>query len=126
MPATAARRRRPAHGAVEGVASIAASFRDVRRFSGELRDRYFGPRPLIEDNSVRSKASNTIDARIAYALTPRVHVALDGFNLLNAKASDIDYFYTSRLPGEAADGVAGVHLHPLERRALRLSVRTNL
>lgn len=111
-------------GAVEGVASAGLTFRDLGRFSGEVRDRYFGPRPLIEDDSVRSKASNTINARLAVAITPRLRVAADVFNVFDARVSDVDYFYTSRLPGEPAGGVDDVHFHPLEKRSVRLSVRT--
>jgi hypothetical protein len=48
-------------------------------------------------------------------------VRLDAFNLLNADASQIDYYYTSRLPGEPAGGVDDVHFHPLEPRSFRLS-----
>ncbi len=112
-------------GAVEGVASLGVSIVDRGRFSGELRDRYFGPRPLIEDNSVRSNASNTLNARITYAVTPRVRVSADVLNLLNAQVSDVDYYYVSRLPGEPAGGVADVHFHPLEKRVVRLGVRTS-
>jgi hypothetical protein len=111
-------------GAVEGVASVGLSLVDRGRFSGELRDRYFGPRPLIEDNSVRSKASNTINARIGYTVTPRIRVSMDVLNIFNANVSDVDYYYTSRLPGEAIDGVADVHFHPIEKRSVRLGVRT--
>ncbi|MBV9493956.1 MAG: TonB-dependent receptor [Acidobacteria bacterium] len=111
-------------GAVEGVASVGLSFNGVGRFSGEIRDRYFGPRPLLEDDSVRSDASNTINARLAYEVTPRIRVALDVFNLFDAKVSDIDYFYTSRLPGEPAGGVDDVHFHPLEKRSFRVALRT--
>ena len=50
-------------------------------------------------------------------------LVVDGFNLLDAKASDIDYFYASRLPGEAAAGVEGIHTHPTLPRTLRLSMR---
>jgi hypothetical protein len=50
-------------------------------------------------------------------------LVLDAFNLLDTDASDIDYFYASRLPGEAADGVADVHTHPTLPRTLRLSMR---
>ena len=111
-------------GAVEGVASAGITFRDLGRFSGEVGDRYFGPRPLIEDDSVRSKASNTINARLAFAIAPRLRVAADVFNLFDARVSDVDYFYRSRLPGEPAEGVDDVHFHPLEKRSVRLSVRT--
>ena len=47
---------------------------------------------------------------------------MDAYNLTNAKVSDIDYYYTSRLPGESADGVDDVHTHPLEPLTLRASL----
>ena len=108
-------------GAVEGVASAGVTFEGTNRLSGALRLRYFGPRPLIEDNSVRSKASTTLNARLGYRLTKRLSVALSAFNLTNAKVSDIDYFYASRLQGEPADGVDDIHTHPLEPFTLRAS-----
>jgi hypothetical protein len=37
------------------------------------------------------------------------------FNVTNAKSSDVEYFYTSRLPGEPSDGVADLHSHPPSR-----------
>ena len=52
-------------GAVEGVASAGATFEGKGPLSGTLRLRYFGPRPLIEDDSVRSKASTTLNARVS-------------------------------------------------------------
>jgi hypothetical protein len=45
-----------------------------------------------------------------YRLRGNVRLALDVFNLFDAEASDIDYLYTSRLPGEPADGPGR---HPL-------------
>ena len=42
----------------------------------------------------------------------------DVFNLLDSQDSDIDY-YTSRLPGEPAEGVNDVHSHQTEPRELR-------
>lgn len=47
-------------------------------------------------------------------------LSLDAFNLFDEEASDIDYFYESRLPGEAGP-VSDVHFHPAERRTLRLT-----
>ena len=47
---------------------------------------------------------------------------VDVLNLFNAKDHDIDYLYVSRLPGEPADGVADVHLHPVEPRTVRFSL----
>jgi outer membrane receptor protein involved in Fe transport len=109
-------------GAVEGVASVGATLHDHGPLSASLRFRYFGPRPLLEDDSVRSKASATLNARVAYRAGDRVAVTLDVFNLTNSRVSDIDYFYTSRLPGEPAAGVDDVHTHPLAPFRARLSV----
>ena len=47
---------------------------------------------------------------------------IEGFNLTNRKASAINYAYTSRLPGEPAAGVEGVHFHLIESRSFRLSL----
>jgi hypothetical protein len=55
---------------------------------------------------------------------PHVRPDLDVFNLLDAKVSDVDYSYASRLPGEPAAGAGDVHFHPVEKRSLRLGVTT--
>ena len=110
-------------GAVEGVISAGLTFHDVYGgWFGGVKVRYFGPRPLIEDNSVRSDSTTTVSARLGYKFDNGLIVRVDGFNLLNADASQIDYYYTSRLPGEPAAGVDDVHFHPLEPRSFRLSL----
>ena len=48
-------------------------------------------------------------------------LALEGFNLLDEEASDIEYLYESRLPGEA-EPVEDIHFHPAEPRSVRLVV----
>lgn len=109
-------------GAIEGVASAGASVHDRGPLSGSLRLRYFGPRPLAPDNRVRSKAATTLNARVSYRLTPRCALNVDAFNLTNARVSDIDYFYTSRLRGEPPAGIGDLHTHPLEPLTVRASV----
>jgi len=59
--------------------------------------------------------------RAGYKLNTDTKVSLDIFNLFNRKASDIDYFYTSRLQGETAS-VADIHSHPAEPRTVRLTL----
>jgi hypothetical protein len=67
-----------------------------------------------------------VNARIGYRITPRVRLDLDAFNIFDAKASDIDYFYASRLPGEpASSGVDDIHFHPVEKRAFRVGFTTS-
>ena len=72
----------------------------VRSMFGSVRPRYFGPRALVEDDSVRSKATSLVNPQLGYGLSRSLRLALDVFNLFNARNSDIDYFYRSRLPGE--------------------------
>ncbi|PYQ44371.1 MAG: hypothetical protein DMF77_07325 [Acidobacteria bacterium] len=109
-------------GAVEGVASAGITALGKGPLSGSLRLRYFGPRPLVEDDRVRSKASATLNARASLRLTRQLAISVDAFNLTNAKASDIDYFYASRLLGEPAAGFDDLHSHPLEPFTVRVSL----
>jgi outer membrane receptor protein involved in Fe transport len=109
-------------GAPESVVSAGLTVDSLNGWFGSLRWRYFGPRPLIEDNSVRSQSTSLVNVRVGYALTKQVRAYLDVFNLFDRKASDIDYFYASRLQGEPAEGVNDVHFHPVELRALRATL----
>ena len=111
-------------GAVEGVASLALSVDKLGPWFGALQMRYFGPRPLIENNSVRSKSTATLNGRIGYKFSPTVKVELEGFNLSNRKDSAIDYYYASQLKGETAP-VTDVHFHPIESRSFRVSMVIN-
>ena len=79
-------------------------------------------KPLISAaiRTCRSEASNIVTATAGYAITSRYRFVVEALNLLNAKVSDIDYFYASRLPGEPAAGVNDIHTHPVEPRPIRL------
>ena len=109
-------------GAPESVISAGATIENLNDWFGSLRWRYFGPRPLIEDNSVRSGSTSLVNARVGYAFTKKVRAYVDVYNLFNRKANDIDYFYASRLQGEPPEGVEDVHFHPVESRALRATL----
>lgn len=111
-------------GAIEGVAQLALTVTPAGPWSGSLRLRYFGPRPLVEDNSVRSAASVGLNGRLAYQIDKTLRVALEGYNLANRRDSAIDYYYASRLPGEAQP-VDDIHFHPVESRSLRLTLVKN-
>jgi hypothetical protein len=109
-------------GAIEEAASIGVSVQQSSPWSGGLRMRYFGPRALIEDNSVRSKSSTLVNLDVGYKITPQLRTSFDILNLLNTTVSDIDYYYASRLPGEAA-AVNDIHTHPAEPRTVRVTLR---
>ncbi len=108
--------------AVGTVLSAGATVDEYHKWFGSIRLRYFGPRTLIEDNSVRSKPTTLVNLQTGYRIARNVKLALDVFNLFNVADSDIDYFYTSRLPGEPPDGVADVHTHPTLPRTARVNL----
>lgn len=110
-------------GALDRVVSAGATVEPSRPFFGSVRVRHFGPRPLIEDASVTSESTTLWNGEIGYRLSENARIVLEGFNLFDAKVSDIDYYYTSRLPGEPADGVDDVHLHPALPRSARIGVQ---
>ena len=62
-----------------------------------------------------------VNAKLGYAITKDVKLTVDVLNLLNRQVSDIDYFYQSRLPGEAVP-VNDIHTHPAEPRTMRVGV----
>jgi hypothetical protein len=108
-------------GSVETTASAGLTYASGR-WTGGLRLRYFGPRPLVEDNSQRSGSSLLVNAKAGYDLTKRFNIGLEVLNLFNRKVDDIAYFYESQLRGEAASAF-DKHFHPAEPRTLRLSAR---
>jgi outer membrane receptor protein involved in Fe transport len=112
-------------GAVGKVASFGATVTELGAWSGAFQLRYFGPRPLVEDNRRRSQSTALAYLRAGYRLDRNWKVELDVFNVFDRQASDIDYFYASRLPGEPADGVDDYHSHPVQPRSLRLTLRAN-
>jgi outer membrane receptor protein involved in Fe transport len=69
---------------------------------GSIRARHFGAAPLVEDNSARSPQYTTFDLQLGYQRPRKWLMALDVFNLLDKKWDDIEYYYASRLQGEAA------------------------
>ncbi len=110
-------------GAIDRTIAAGIAIHDVGRVSGAVRVRHFGPRDLIEDGSVRSNSSTLVNAELSFELAKNLHLELQGFNLFDQEASDIDYYYRSRLPGEPDEGIDDVHFHSVEPRAARLSFK---
>ena len=108
--------------APERVASAGVTWEASSKLSGGLRLRYLGPAPLVEDNSARSPVTTLVNAQVSYAVSPKLSLRLEGFNLLDSDDNDITYFYASRLPGEPAEGVEDFHFHPVEPRTVRLGL----
>jgi outer membrane receptor protein involved in Fe transport len=108
-------------GAVTSTANLGVTVASLGPWSGALRLRRFGPRPLVEDNSVRSTGSTLVNLRLGYRISPRTQLTLDIYNLTNRKVNDIEYAYDSQLPGETAP-VFDRHVHPTEPRSARLTL----
>ena len=111
-------------GSVEGVASLNLAVDNLGPYFGGLQLRYFGPRPLKEDNSVRSAKTVTLNGRIGYKINSNVRIDLEGYNLTNRQDAAIDYFYFSRLQSEPNDGIGTErkHFHPIESRSFRVNL----
>jgi len=109
-------------GAPAWVGSASIVLGNETGWFGALKARYFGPRPLIEDDSVRSLSSLIFNARAGYRFDNGLRVQLDVLNLFNAQTNQIEYYYLSRLPGEPIGGVADRHVHPAEPRSVRLTL----
>ncbi len=107
-------------GSVDRVGGLGFVVRPTEGWQVGLQVRHVGPRPLGEDGRVRSRAATLLSADLRWRMTRALDLHLEAFNLTGAKASDIDYLYTSRLPGEAPGGVEDRHTHPLEPFNLRV------
>lgn len=110
-------------GALTRVVSGGVTVEARQPVFGSLRVRHFGPRPLIEDASVNSASTTLWNGEAGYRFSSQARLVLDVFNLFDAKVSDIDYFYTSRLQGEPVGGVDDVHTHPALPRSARVGLR---
>jgi hypothetical protein len=110
-------------GALDRVISAGVTFEPRQPLFGSLRVRHFGPRPLIEDASVMSRSTTIWNGELGYRMSSKARLVLEMYNLFDAEVSDIDYFYTSRLQGEPADGIEDVHTHPALPRTVRFGLR---
>jgi outer membrane receptor protein involved in Fe transport len=114
-------------GSIETVASVGASVHDLLGgFYASVRWRYFGPRDLTEDGNFRSASTSLVNAEAGYRFNDTWSAAVEVFNVFDEKASDIDYYYASRLRKEASGpdegGYNDFHFHPVESRQIRFKI----
>jgi hypothetical protein len=112
-------------GALDRVVSAGVTVEAKQPVFGSLRVRHFGPRALIEDASVTSRSTTLWNGELGYRFSDRARLVLEVFNIFDADASDIDYFYTSRLPGEPEEGVEDRHTHPALPRSAWIGLRVS-
>ena len=111
--------------ALQATAAGGITLRNLGPWTASLFGRYFGPRSLIEDNSVKSKSTTLFNAQATYQVNKQLRLRFDVFNIFDRKADDITYYYASHLPGEPADGVNDIHFHPVESRSFRVAALVN-
>ena len=110
-------------GALDRVVSAGMTMEPQRPVFGSIRVRHFGPRPLVENGSVMSKATTLWNVEAGYRISASTRLVLEVFNPFNTQVSDIDYFHTSRLSGEPAEGIDDVHTHPALPRSARVELQ---
>jgi hypothetical protein len=109
-------------GSLDRVISAGVTVEPRQRLFGSIRVRHFGPRPLLEDASVTSRSTTLWNGGLGYQFSSKARLVLEVFNLFDARVSDIDYFYRSRLIGEPAGGVNDIHTHPALPRTARIGL----
>ncbi|MGN6285106.1 MAG: TonB-dependent receptor [Afipia sp.] len=124
-------------GAPSMVASAGVRIGEATGWFAALRYRYFGPRPLTEDNAFTSPATGLLNGQIGYRFENGWRIQLDAFNLTNSQSDQITYAYGSLLKSDAlfaqclanippaavcSTGVMDRVLHPVEPFAVRLTI----
>jgi outer membrane receptor protein involved in Fe transport len=128
-------------GAPTVIASAGIRLGEKTGWFSALRYRYFGPRPLTEDNAFVSPATGLLNAQVGYRFDNGWRVQLDAFNILNSRSDQITYAYGSLLKSDSLfamcfpaagtpsapaavcqNGVMDRVLHPVEPLAIRLTV----
>jgi outer membrane receptor protein involved in Fe transport len=128
-------------GAPNMIASAGIKLGEKTGWFSALRYRYFGPRPLTEDNAFVSPATGLLNGQLGYRFDNGWRIQLDAFNLLNNRSDQITYAYGSLLKSDSLfsmcfpaagaptapaavcqNGVMDRVLHPVEPLAIRLTV----
>jgi hypothetical protein len=110
-------------GAIETTVVGGAAVDFDNGLFGSLRLRHFGERPLVESGAVKSDPTTLVNLQAGWEWADfpwgDVTFTFDVLNLFDSSDDDITYLYTSRLPGEPAQGTEDKHVHPVEPRTFR-------
>ncbi|WP_422281305.1 TonB-dependent receptor [Bradyrhizobium sp.] len=128
-------------GAPNVIASAGIRLGEKTGWFSALRYRYFGPRPLTEDNAFVSPATGLLNGQLGYRFDNGWRVQVDAFNILNSRSDQITYAYGSLLKSDSLFamcfpaagtptapaavcqiGVMDRVLHPVEPLAIRLTL----
>jgi hypothetical protein len=107
--------------APQAVAALGLEIDSPTGWFGGAHVRYFGATPLTQDGQVRSHASLQVNGEAGYRFSRALSGSVSVFNLLDRQDYDIEYYYASRLHGEATP-LNDRHVHPMEPRSVRVSL----
>ena len=111
--------------AVEQVAMLAATVKNLHRWNLTVQWRHIGSAALADDNSVRSAPSNIINIKARTQLDARNALQVDVFNALNQRYQDIAYLGHNLKPYADPNALVlsgnQVQVHPGEPRTLRVT-----
>lgn len=108
--------------APEYAGSLNVYVKALGPWDADLQYRLLGPYPLSADNVVNAPGYGEWDADIHYLMHDGWTFGIGLYNLLDARANAVEFWYIDRLPGEPAAGVPDIHVHPLEPFTMRLTV----
>ncbi len=108
-------------GALERVVTAGAAWAARPSVQAVVRLRHFGASALVEDNSVRGAPTTLVNTSLGWTVRGTL-LSISALNVFNTRANDVQYFYASRLVGEAGEGVPDLHVHPVEPRMLRIGL----
>ncbi len=104
------------------IANVAGYVRDIGHWSGGIEWRYLGHFPLSTDNVVKGKGYSEVNLEGGYGFPDGFKVEVGLYNVLDTHANAAEFWYGDRLPGEPANGVNDIHVHPLEPRSVRFTI----
>jgi outer membrane receptor protein involved in Fe transport len=128
-------------GAPNMIASAGIKLGEKTGWFSALRYRFFGPRPLTEDNAFVSPATGLLNGQLGYRFDNGWRIQIDAFNLLNSRSDQISYAYGSLIKSDGLfamcfpaagvptapaavcqNGVMDRVLHPVEPLTIRLTL----
>ena len=96
--------------------------RNLGPWSGGLEYRYLSAFPLSSDDEAQGHGYGEWNGDVHYEIGAGWSTSLGVYNILDRHADAAEFWYIDRLRGEPADGVADIHVHPLEPISARLTI----
>ncbi|QKS02208.1 TonB-dependent receptor [Sphingomonas sp. CL5.1] len=92
-------------------------------WSGGLQWRRLGTHSLVDGSKYPlDNGYSEWNLDVGYRLPHGFKFQISIYNLFDSRDAAADYYYTTRLPGEPAEGIAGFQTHPLEPRSARFTL----